>query len=52
MLTSQTGIGLTLGQIFDGNEVAINCTGRDFNPAEHNCSETEPEMKPLRSLTE
>ncbi|KAL9978457.1 hypothetical protein ACROYT_G015976 [Oculina patagonica] len=40
---SQTGIGLTLGQIVDGKEVVIAYAGRDFNQAERNYSATERE---------
>lgn len=40
---SQTGIGLTLGQIIDGNERVIAYAGRDLNPAERNYSATERE---------
>ena len=40
---SQTGIGLTLGQIVDGRDVAIAYAGRDLNPAEPNYSATERE---------
>ena len=40
---SQTGIGLTLGQIVDGKEVVIAYAGRDFNRAERNYSATERE---------
>ena len=40
---SQTGIGLTLGQIVEGREVAIAYAGRDFNQAERNYSATERE---------
>lgn len=40
---SQTGIGLTLGQIVNGKEVAIAYAGRDLNPAERNYSATERE---------
>ena len=40
---SQTGIGLTLGQIVDGVERVIAYAGRDLNPAERNYSATEPE---------
>ena len=40
---SQTGIGLTLGQIIDGAERVIAYAGRDLNPAEHNYSATERE---------
>ena len=37
---SQTGIGLTLGQIVDGVERVIAYAGRDLNPAERNYSAT------------
>lgn len=40
---SQTGIGLTLGQIVNGKEVAIAFAGRDLNKAERNYSATERE---------
>lgn len=40
---SQTGIGLTLGQIIDNKETVIAYAGRVFNPAERNCSATERE---------
>ena len=40
---SQTGIGLTLGQIVEGKEVVIAYAGRDFNQAERNYSATERE---------
>lgn len=40
---SQTGIGLTLGQIVDGAEKVIAYAGRDLNPAERNYSATERE---------
>lgn len=40
---SQTGIGLTLGQIIDGKEKVVAYTGRDFNMAERNYSATERE---------
>ena len=40
---SQTGIGLTLGQIVNDKEVAIAYAGRDLNPAERNYSATERE---------
>ena len=40
---SQIGIGLTLGQIVDGKEVAIAYAGQDLNPAERNYSATERE---------
>lgn len=40
---SQTGIGLTLGQIVGGKEVVIAYAGRDFNPAERNYNATERE---------
>lgn len=43
MSTSQTGIGLPLGQIVDGKEVAIAYAGRDLNPADSNYSATEHE---------
>lgn len=35
---SQTGIGLNLGEIIDGREVAIAYAGRDLNRAEKNYS--------------
>ncbi len=40
---SQTGIGLTLGQIVDGKEVVVACAGGDFNQAGRNYSATERE---------
>ena len=40
---SQTGIGLTLGQIIDGKETVVAYAGRDFNPAERNYSAIERE---------
>ena len=40
---SNEGIGVTLGQIQDGREVAIAYAGRDFNAAERNYSTTERE---------
>lgn len=40
---SQTGIGLTLGQIIDGKDVVIAYAGRDLNRAERNYSATERE---------
>ena len=40
---SQTGIGLTLGQIIDGKEIVVASAGRDFNTAERNYSATERE---------
>ena len=40
---SQTGIGLTLGQIVDGKEVVIAYAGRDLNHVERNYSTTERE---------
>lgn len=43
MIRPRTGIGLTLGQIIDNKETVIAYAGRDFNPAERNCSATERE---------
>ena len=40
---SNDGIGVTLGQIQEGREVAIAYAGRDFNTAERNYSTTERE---------
>lgn len=40
---SLDGIGLTLGQIQNGNEVAIAYAGPDLTPAERNYSATERE---------
>lgn len=40
---SQTGIGLTLGQVIEGKERVIAYAGRDFNAAEKNYSATERE---------
>lgn len=40
---SQTGIGLTLGQVIDGKESVVAYAGRDFNTAERNYSATERE---------
>ena len=40
---SLDGIGMTLGQIQDGREVAIAYAGRDLNSAERNYSATERE---------
>ena len=40
---SQTGIGIALGQIIEGKEVAIAFAGRDLNRAERNYSATERE---------
>lgn len=40
---SQTGIGLTLGQVIEGKERVIAYAGRDFNAAEKNYSATEHE---------
>ena len=40
---SNEGVGVTLGQIQNGREVAIAYAGRDFNSAEKNYSTTERE---------
>ena len=40
---SQTGIGLTLGQVIEGKEHVTAYAGRDFNAAERNYSATERE---------
>lgn len=40
---SQTGIGLTLGQLIDGKETVIAYAGRDFNSAKQNYSATGTE---------
>ena len=44
---SQTGIGLTLGQIIDGKDRVIAYAGRDLNQAERNYSATERECLAL-----
>ena len=40
---SNEGVGVTLGQLQNGREVAIAYAGRDFNSAEKNYSTTERE---------
>ena len=40
---SNEGVGVTLGQIQSGGEVAITYAGRDFNSAEKNYSTTKRE---------